>query len=242
MNSFYNDVNDWLSTGGDLDLARDLTGLEPAATVKVLRDHGVTHVLDVRSEWEDRALWVAGGLAPENYVHAPITDNQNHRPAESWYQAVEGFVERFWLDSSEGDRLYVHCHMGINRGTSAAMLAMLTVNPLMHPFDAFQQIREVRSAAGLIYAEHVGARHIINSSGRFDQCEFVKTMETYWTPERIREVNRGIAYYRDAEGGTIKVGGKSALACPTNAAHRVKWNSGDPRCMDCDASAVSVSA
>lgn len=206
MTSFYNDVNEWLTTGGDLDLARDLTGKSPAETVALLRDHGVTHVLDVRTEWEDRAEWIAGGLDPKNYVRAPITDDHHHRPAESWYRTVEDFVERFWFDAKPGDRLYVHCHMGINRGTSAAMLALLTINPLMHPMVAFQQIRDARPVAGLVYAKHVGVRHIDNCPMGYDRAEFITALEDYWTPERDREVSRGIAFYRDAEGGTLKVG------------------------------------
>lgn len=216
MTYFYNDVTDWLSVGGDLDLARDLTGSDYATNVALLRDHGVTHVLDVRSEWQDRAEWVAGGLSPANYCHAPIVDSWRHTPDEDWYKAVEDFVLDFWLNSFEGDRLLVHCHMGINRAPSAAMLALLTVDPLMDPFDAFLQIREARSAAGLVYAEAVGVRHLLGPVGRTEFAEdddlptevveFHRAIENYWTPELRQSVRKGIAHYRSHEGGTTTVG------------------------------------
>jgi rhodanese-related sulfurtransferase len=216
MNYFFDDVTDWLSTGGDLDLARDLTGQDGSTTIAQLRAHGVTHVLDVRSEWEDKAEWVAGGLAPENYCHVPIVDHWNHTPSEEWFQAVEEFVLNFWFAPSPS-RLYVHCHMGINRGTSAAMLALLTIDPSLSAMDAFHMIRKARPAAGLVYAEAVGARHIIRSAddwtGEFQPLEegtetykavteYLDALKAYWTPAMIQAVNRGIAYYRDAEGGT----------------------------------------
>lgn len=218
MNYFFDDVNDWLSTGGDLDLARDLTGQDYATTITQLRAQGVTHVLDVRSEWDDKAEWVAGGLASENYLHLPITDSRYHVPPEDWYVGVTDFVQQFWLDSNVGDRLYVHCHMGINRAPSAAMLALLAVDPLMHPMDAFMQIRSARPAAGLVYAEAVGIWHLLNVEGGDELTTdselpesvvlFSAAMDAYWTPEMLREINRGIAYYRSAEGGTLVVDNK----------------------------------
>lgn len=216
MAYFFDDVTDWLSVGGDLDLARDLTGQSHVATVESLREHGITHVLDVRAEWHDRPTWVAAGLDADNYCYAPIVDSHRHRPSDEWYETVVDFVEGFWLDSSEGDRLYVHCHMGINRAPSAAMLSLLTVDPTMDPFAAFMAIRNARPAAGLIYAESVGIWHLLRSEGvelregdylPLSVVEFSTAMNDYWTPERIREVNRGIAYYRSAEGGTLVVKG-----------------------------------
>lgn len=220
MNSYYNDVNDWLTVGGDLNLARDLTRQDFSITIKELQASGVTHVLDVRSEWNDRAEWVAEGLADENYAHVPIIDQWGHVPEEDWFAAVEAFVHRFWMDSAEGDRLYVHCHMGINRAPSTAMLALLTVDPLMHPLDAFLRIRKARPAAGLVYGEAVGIRHLLNVE-RITAEDLTETGElpasvrlfstalgNYWTPELRQSIRQGIAYYRDAEGGTLVVDAK----------------------------------
>lgn len=218
MHTFFNDVNDWLSVGGDLDLARDVTGQDFMTTIAALQAHGVTHVLDLRSEWSDKPEWVRAGLADENYAHVPIIDHWGHIPDEDWFAGVESFVEKFWLNSAEGDRLYVHCHMGINRSPSAAMLALLTVDPLLTPMDAFMQVRAARPVAGMVYAEAVGIRHLLNVEGvtaddlatgemPISVVVFSAEMRNYWTPELRQACNRGIAFYRSQEGGTKVVTG-----------------------------------
>lgn len=211
MSTFFNDVNEWLSVGGDLDLARDVTGNGYPTTIAALRAHGVTHVLDLRSEWSDGPEWIRAGLPAENFQHSPITDSWNHVPSEDWFSEVEDFVEKFWLNSAEGDRLYLNCHMGVNRAPSAAMLALLTVDPLMTPMDAFMTIRRARPIAGLVYAEAVGVRHLLNVEGvtltMDDELPasvrlFSLALANYWTPELRQTIRQGIAYYRDQEGGT----------------------------------------
>lgn len=217
MQHYYNDVNEWLTVGGDLDLARDVTGQSYQTSIDELMTHGVTHVLDLRCEWEDRRLWTDAGLPTENYCHAPIEDSWRHIPDEDWFCAVENFVSDFWRSADEGDRLYAHCHMGINRAPSAAMLALLTVNANMQPWEAFMQIRNARPVAGLVYAEVVGIRHLLNVEGVTTEdlvaagelpestLTFSKAIQEYWTPERQAERRAGISFYRSAEGGTTKV-------------------------------------
>jgi dual specificity phosphatase 3 len=210
MDTFYNEVNDWLLVGADLDIAFHLTGMEAVETIEFLRAQGVTHVVDARIEWSDADLWEDAGLPAANYCHAPITDSYSHKPAEGWFCAVEDFVADFLVNRNEGDKLYVHCHMGVNRGPSAAMLALLVADADLHPWDAFLAIREARSIAGLVYAESVGIRHISRSGGADDALyaalgDFRKSIQDYWSADRIEAVNRGIAYYRDGEGGTLTV-------------------------------------
>jgi len=211
MDSFYNDVNDWLTVGADLDIAAHITGMADAETIAHLRERGVTHVLDARSEWTDADLWIAAGLSSANYAHLPIIDSYNHIPDEAWFQGVEDFVADFLVTRSEGDRIYVHCHMGVNRGPSAAMLALLVADDDLTPWDAFLAIREARSIAGLVYAQSVGLRHIVRTNNGDDEVlyaalgDFRKQMDSYWTYDAVQAVNRGIAYYRTKEGGTVVV-------------------------------------
>lgn len=204
MDEFCNDVNDWLTVGGDLDLAQVLTKTSRMDVVESLvAERGVTHVLDLRSEWTDAEVWRT--LAPSVvYRHAPITDSYSHFVGESWYTAVEEFVERFWLTTEGSPRMYIHCHMGINRAPSAAMLALLTLDYDLDPFEAFLQVREARPVAGLVYAEQVGRRHLRNLGKPV--AEFDAAMKAYWTQDRIRAVNRGIAYFRSEERGTVQAG------------------------------------
>lgn len=209
MDTFYNEVNDWLLVGADLDIAHHITGMEPDEAIAHLRDLGVTHVLDARCEWSDADLWVEAGLPALNYAHLPIVDSYSHMPDEAWFCGVEAFVADFLVSRNEGDKMYVHCHMGVNRGPSAAMLALLTADADLHPWDAFLAIRGARSIAGLVYAQPVGIRHLARSIVGDDEAlyaalgDFRKQVDGYWSDERVLGVNRGIAYYRDKEGGTL---------------------------------------
>ena len=226
MDTYCNDITTWLTVGTDLDVAQDLTGQIFAATIAELQSHGVTHVLDVRSEWDNRGDWEAAGMPTEHYKYLPIDDSWRHIPAESWFAGVEEFVTRFRAEASEGDRLYVHCHMGINRAPSAAMLALLTVDPELDPLVAFRSIRKARPIAGLVYAEHVGIRHLRNKEGvqipagddvPESVTEFSKALSSYWTPELRKSVHAGIAYYRSKGGGTTVVGENTTLAASNGA-------------------------
>ena len=208
MDTFYNEVNDWLLVGADLDIATHLTGMCDNETISLLVNEGVTHVLDARSEWTDQDIWENAGLPKGNYGHFPIIDAWSHVPDEAWFTGVESFVADFLVNRKEGDRMYVHCHMGVNRGPSAAMLALLTADPDLSPWDAFLAIREARSIAGLVYAGHIGLRHIVLRHEGDDELLYAtlgdwrKRMRDYWSVSRVDGVNHGIAYYRKAEGGT----------------------------------------
>ena len=182
---YCDDVNDWLTVGADLTVASILTGHSNAETIGRMRERGVTHVLDLRDDRHDRDVWLRNGLGTANYCHAPIIDFRGHTPPESWYRRVERFVERFWENSYDGDRLYVHCQMGINRGPSASMLALLTVYDDLDPWTAFMMLREARPVAGVVYAEQIGLRHL--SEDPTAMAQWVSQLDDYWTPEQIAE-------------------------------------------------------
>lgn len=213
---YCNDVNDWLTVGGDLHLAQDLTGNDPEDTVGELFEHGVTHVLDLRIEWDDTDIWTGCGLPTENYLYLPIMDSRQHIPDEKWFESIEDFLQQFWLSHVPGDRLYVHCHMGINRAPSAAMIALLYAYPSMTPWEAFMTIRRARPPAGVVYAKYVGIRHIILTAGGWDGdttdpvykevTDWIDQLQTYWSPERIAEVRGGVSMYRSAEGTVDETG------------------------------------
>lgn len=194
----YDDVNDWLTVGGDVELAEACAGQNYRDTVDELLAHGVTHVIDARSECCDSDLWYEAGLPLANYCYAPIVDQRGFVPPEAWFQDVENFVRRFVAKYSEGDRLYVHCFAGVNRGPSVAMLALLTVNPDLSPMEAFLQVREARPVAQLIYAEHIGMRHLLNTKGLTaddlvdglpsEVAAFRESVQTYWSPSQRKRV------------------------------------------------------
>jgi hypothetical protein len=208
MDTFCNDVNDWLIVGADLLIGSILTEVTEQDVAAWLMSQGVTHVIDARIECCDDDIWTSVGLPAENYGYFPVTDSFRHRVDEGWFVGVEDFVQGFLAQRSEGDKLYVHCHMGVNRGPSAAMLALLTADPSLDPWDAFLAIRHARAIAGLVYAEQVGIRHLVVKVGGSDDKvfsamnEYRKRVNDYWTYDAINEVNRGVAYYRDDVIGT----------------------------------------
>lgn len=203
VDSYYNHVNSWLTVGGDLDLAYKVTGKDEDEVVAELIGQGVTHVLDLRLGFEGptNLPWVYGGLLPENWCHVPIDDDRSHTPNEEWFTDIEDFARRFWNESEEGDLLYVGCHMGINRGPTAAMVALLTVGDegeIPTPFAAFLKVRAARKMAGLVYAQAAGMRHMRNAGATSRELAgFANALNEYWTPERRREVHYGISYYRE---------------------------------------------
>jgi hypothetical protein len=77
------------------------------------------------------------------------------------------------------------------------MLALLTVDPQMHPFDAFLRIRAARPVAGVRYAEMVGIRHMVNQETFSAKAigEFRAMLDSYWTPDLRREHGAGIDHY-----------------------------------------------
>lgn len=193
MYTHFDDVNDWLTVGADLDVAYDVTGQDYAEAVAQFFDAGVTHVLDLRIEYDDADVWEWAGLPAENYCYAPVVDMWSHIPDEDWFCTIENFVRGFLTERSGGDRLYVHCHMGVNRGPSGAMLALLTADPSLDPWDAFMTIRRARPMSGVVYAEPIGMRHLLNVEG-INTIEptglpevatrFAEAIQTYWSPSQ----------------------------------------------------------
>lgn len=192
---YCNDVNDWLTVGGDLDLAWNCTGQTYEETIDELLAHGVTHVLDLRNNDfadEDKVDWVLAGLPVQNYAHAPIVDSWAHIPSDRWFASVDWFTKNFLRGRLPGHRLYVHCMMGVNRGPSVAMNALLLDDPGLDPFDAFLAVRSARPCAGLVYARAVGIRHLLGEDADIDETKrgaierYAERVQNYWTPERTQ--------------------------------------------------------
>jgi dual specificity phosphatase 3 len=135
-------LTDMLWTGGDLpDRLTSATRV-----VKVWQRLGIRAVIDTRCEWDDSQL--VGVVAPEiAYLHAEVDDAGQKMPDE-WFDTVTGFA----LDRlAAGDGVLVHCHMGINRGPSAAYAVLLASD--WDPIEAIDLIRTARPIAAVGYAE-----------------------------------------------------------------------------------------
>lgn len=113
--------------------------------VKTLIEAGITHVVDVRIERNDEDqfldLWesLTDKQAPE-YVHLPMDDDGGRVPRHVWKKVVSlrHKIQQEVAETSNEARVYVHCHMGVNRSPSIA-LALLDsygsekfIQPLIH--------------------------------------------------------------------------------------------------------------
>ncbi len=133
-----------LAVGGDLDThdrARALLQLWE------LLDLGITHVVDVRSEWSDAELFVHS--APQvRYLHHGMDDaGQSVPPA--WFERAVSWVEAARAQDPDAVVL-THCHMGINRGPSLGFALLLADG--WNPVEAISTIRAARPQANVWYA------------------------------------------------------------------------------------------
>ena len=129
----------WL--GGDLD-DDDLVA---RAQLDEWVHLGVEHIVDCREERSDHEL--VHGIAPwVRYTHVGVDDHGGHQRDE-WFE--EG-VEAALATLVDGGFVYVHCHMGINRGPSMAFAVLLALGWGIR--EALDALIAARPIVGVIYA------------------------------------------------------------------------------------------
>jgi dual specificity phosphatase 3 len=136
-------VTEFLAVGGDLEMYDAELALQQAVD---LVGAGVTHVLDVREEADDAAIW--SQFPQVTYLWNGIDDAGQVVPDEWWESIVSWSLEAL---SQPGTKLLTHCHMGINRGPSAGYGVLLGLG--WDPVDAIERIRSARPEAHVWYAE-----------------------------------------------------------------------------------------
>lgn len=174
-------------TGGlpvDPDLARPLLATWVEA--------GVTHVVDARRERSDEEF-VARHAPHVRYRWAPTHDLGEQQPDE-WFTSSTAWI----LDALAGDPssvVLVHCHMGVNRGPSLAMAALMELG---HPADeALAMVRAARPIAVVQYALQVSdwyhLRHDSPAEERWAARHAVETwQDDHWIDPRpiLGAINR----------------------------------------------------
>lgn len=137
-----NKVTDWIWVGGDPLYVHDLD----AAVSLLNRDFDL--VIDARSHAERRDGWneLSGLEVP--VLHVPLHDDGVHD--NNWEQFVDFKVEKDNLYPG-AKKVFVHCHMGVNRGPSVAMF-LLMLEHKMSAEDAFMALRDNRPGVGVAYA------------------------------------------------------------------------------------------
>lgn len=77
----------------------------------LLAERGVTAVINMRIEFDDRQA----GIAPARYLHLPTVDNT--APSISHLRRGVEFIRR---EVAEGGSVYVHCEAGVGRAPTMA--------------------------------------------------------------------------------------------------------------------------
>lgn len=135
-------LTDRLWVGGDLPEETD----RARVTIRWWHDLGIRVIIDTRFEWSDENL--VRKFAPDiAYVHVGQDDRGQRIPGD-WFDAVVG-AARAGFDADGA--ILAHCHMGINRGPSAAYAVLLDLG--WDPVDAIDHIRSTRPIAAVGYAE-----------------------------------------------------------------------------------------
>lgn len=99
----------------------------------LLEERGITAVVNMRKEFDDRAE----GIAPGRYLHLPTIDN-TAPTLEHLRKGVE-FIRR---ELQEGGRVYIHCEAGVGRAPTMAA-AYLTAEG-WRPAAAWEHLRSRR--------------------------------------------------------------------------------------------------
>jgi dual specificity phosphatase 3 len=137
-------VTPQLAVGGDLNAFDDTLATAQLGEIVEL---GITHVLDVRLEWNDEKAFAE--RAPHvRYLHHGMDDAGQAVPPE-WFESAVRWVEDAWRADPDAVVL-AHCHMGINRGPSVGFAILLALG--WDPVEAIAAIRRARPVANVWYA------------------------------------------------------------------------------------------
>lgn len=153
---------------------------------------GVRGIVDCRVEWTE-ADFVAVHFPDVAYVHVGVDDHGGRQP-DSWFdQGVDGALAVL----GRGDRVVVHCHMGINRGPSMAFAVLLCLG--WGVTDALTALRSARPIVGLIYADDAISWFARRAGWSLDQEADAQAELTAWLERSAIDVDDVIRKVRDAD-------------------------------------------
>jgi protein-tyrosine phosphatase len=134
-------VTPTLAVGGDIDAYDDELASAQIAEIAGL---GITHIVDVRIEWDDSTTF-ADAVPEIAYLHHGMDDAGQAVPAAWFERAVS------WIETAGPEAVVLtHCHMGINRGPSLGFAVLLSQG--WDPVEAIAAIRAARPQANVWYA------------------------------------------------------------------------------------------
>lgn len=143
-------VTPQLAVGGDLAAEFSLARRQ----LQDLVDAGITHIADLRDEWNDAELvsyWAPG----IDYLYHPVQDAGQQIPAE-WFGKLNEWVAQALTDP--GAKVLIHCHMGVNRAPSAVFALLLEQGMTVR--EALTAVRSARPVAVIDYADDALTWHL----------------------------------------------------------------------------------
>lgn len=188
-----------IATGGDL------SHIPEYATEQVvdLLNQGVDVIIDCRAEWSDFGVWED---TPVEYHWLPTDDFRGHVVgAEHFKNAIDIAAGAFM----QNKKVFVHCHMGVNRGPSTAM-AILMVFRGLSAERAFDLIRKKRPIAGIAYAEEAAVAawqdHGFSEEEIVPMREnFLRHVDMVYSREEREKVQHAIRQHHERDSHERKV-------------------------------------
>ena len=135
-------VNEQVAVSGDLSNHDS----EALGQLQKWMSEGVTDIIDVRAEASDEDL--VSRLQTSITYHHVATDDDGYARPDAWFES--GVTAAVSALSKEGRKVFVHCHMGVNRAPSLTFAIMLALG--YSPVESLSAIRTARPIAALIYA------------------------------------------------------------------------------------------
>ncbi len=143
-------VTDFLYVGGSIRSG----DADPGTVLTELKGHGLTHILDCRTETSDERL--VSQLAPDVTYHQAGTEDEAGGTAEGWFDSGVSFAREAL--KIPGTVLLTHCALGQARGPSMAYAVLLDQG--YEPGEALLMITQARPEAKASYAEHALDWHL----------------------------------------------------------------------------------
>lgn len=187
-----------LATGGDLALLPE----DAYEQRQDILDQGVKWIVDLRVEASDEAIWADKDVT---YIHAPTDDRIGWSIPPEVFDTV---LEAARTAEALGEKILVHCHMGVNRGPSAAYAVLLDRG--MDFIQAYDLIRAKRPMAGLSYVEDALKAWCIQErippkEGRQMVAALQEHVARTWTPEEIETIDHIIREHHEWDAEQFRV-------------------------------------
>lgn len=171
-------INDDMLISGDLHHSP----AKAKAQLEEWQQAGVTAIIDCRNEWSDCGL--VNEIAPGISYYEHGTHDSGGNQDALWYKQGWDYYQDA-MSYGDGQRVMIHCHMGINRAPSMAFYILLELGRT--PTQALTEIRTARPIAACYYAASAWRTYALAHGMRWQQkADGLQEIEDYFTANGIR--------------------------------------------------------